>query len=208
MKILDVTFKRKVNCSANVCLWNHWDGDHINYTHKGYYSESRIFYEDDRVVLYFHKLKVPFVPLLKINTVDMTVLKDRNTVCTYGFQFGIPSLSTATYKDIAKDKCSVTVNYKFKFSGWQIFLYPLIKYLIPKWNETTWYEDLPLKLRRQKVKRMNFKDFKGLPSKTKNRKFSGPIDFKLPIARLKKADNKLTKHPFYNYGRKNAHIKV
>ena len=31
MKILDVTFKRKVNCSANVCLWNHWDQDHINY---------------------------------------------------------------------------------------------------------------------------------------------------------------------------------
>ena len=34
MKILDVTFKRKVNCSANVCLWNHWDQDHINYVHK------------------------------------------------------------------------------------------------------------------------------------------------------------------------------
>ena len=25
---------------------------------------------------------------------------------------------------------------------------------------------------------------------------------------IEKADNKLTKHPFYNYGRKNAHIKV
>ena len=47
MKILDVTYKRKVNCSANVCLWNHWDHDHINYTHKGIYNESQIFYEDD-----------------------------------------------------------------------------------------------------------------------------------------------------------------
>tara|TARA_B100001123_G_C15237843_1_gene997897 strand:+ start:706 stop:1326 length:621 start_codon:yes stop_codon:yes gene_type:complete len=206
MKILSSTFKRKVNCSASVCLWNHWDGDHINYTHKGIYSESEIFYEDDRVILFFHSLKVPLIPFLKISTVDMTVLKDKNTVCTYGFQFGIPSLSTAKYKDIAKDKCLVEVNYKFKFSGLKILLYPLIKYLIPKWNERTWKEDLPLKLRRQKVKRMNFKDYRGLPNKIKDRKFSGQIDFKLPISRLRKSDNKLTKHPFYNFGRKNGHI--
>ena len=51
----------------------------------------------------------------KINEQFNTALKNKNTVCTYGFQFGIPSLSTATYKDISKDKCSVTVNYKFKF---------------------------------------------------------------------------------------------
>ena len=206
MKILSSTFKRKVICSASVCLCNHWDGDHINYTHKGIYTESEIFYEDDRVILFFHSLKVPLIPFLKISTVDMTVLKDKNTVCTYGFQFGIPSLSTAKYKDIAKDKCLVEVNYKFKFSGLKILLYPLIKYLIPKWNERTWKEDLPLKLRRQKVKRMNFKDYRGLPNKIKDRKFSGQIDFKLPISRLRKSDNKLTKHPFYNFGRKNGHI--
>tara|TARA_Y100000590_G_C15685797_1_gene1001586 strand:- start:82 stop:702 length:621 start_codon:yes stop_codon:yes gene_type:complete len=206
MKILSRTFKRKVNSSLNVCLWNHWDCDHINYVHKGFYTESEIFYEDDRVVLFFHSLKVPLIPFLKISTIDMTVLKDKNTVCTYGFQFGIPSLSTAKYKEIAKDKCSVEVNYKFKFTGFKILFYPLIKYLIPRWNERTWNEDLPLKLRRQKVVRMNFKDFRGLPKKTTQRKFSGPINFKLPISRLKKSDNKLTKHPFYNFGRKNEHL--
>ena len=206
MKILDVTFKRKVNCSANVCLWNHWDQDHINYVHKGFYNETEIFYEDDRVILTYHRLKIPLIPFFNINTIDMQTLIDKNTVCTYGFQFGIPSLSTAIYKDIGKDKCSVSVNYKFKFLGLQILLYPLIKFLIRRWNDRTWYEDLPLKLRRQRVKRMNFKDFKGLPDKMKDRKFSGPIDFKLPISRLKKVDSKLKKHPFYNFGRKNAHI--
>ena len=54
MKILDLTFKRKVNCSASVCLWNHWDHDHINYTHEGIYDNSQIYYEDDRSVLFFH----------------------------------------------------------------------------------------------------------------------------------------------------------
>ena len=206
MKILSRTFKRKVNSSLNVCLWNHWDCDHINYVHKGFYTESEIFYEDDRFVLIFHSLKVPLIPFLKISTIDVTVLKDKNTVCTYGFQFGIPSLSTAKYKEIAKDKCLVEVNYKFKFTGLNILFYPLIKYLIPRWNERTWNEDLSLKLRRQKVIRMNFKDFRGLPKKIKERKFLGPIDFKLPITRLKKNDNKLTKHPFYNFGKKNGHL--
>ena len=102
MKILDVTFKRKVNCSANVCLWNHWDQDHINYVHKGFYNETEIFYEDDRVILTYHRLKIPLIPFLNINTIDMQTLKDKNIVCTYGFQFGIPSLSTAIYKDIGK----------------------------------------------------------------------------------------------------------
>jgi len=202
MKILDVTYKRKVDCSSNVCMWNHWDHDHINYTHEGIYNESQIFYEDDRVVLFFHKLSVPLIPFLKVGTLDMTALKDKNTVVTYGFQFGIPSLSTAKYTDIGKDKCLVEVNYKFKFTGLKIILYPLIKYLIPKWNERTWQEDLPLKLRRHKVKKMNFKDFVGLPKKKKDRRFNGKTDFKLPISRLKKADNKLTKHPFYNFGKK------
>ena len=206
MKILNITFKRKVNCSASVCLWNHCDGEHLNYVHQGIYNETEIFYEDDRVVLFYHRMKIPLIPFVKISTVDMTVLKDKNTVCTYGFQFGIPSLSTATYKDIGKDKCSVSVNYKFKFSGLQILLYPLIKFLLPRWNDRTWHEDLPVKLRRQKVKRLNFKDFKGLPNNIKDRKFSGSVNFKLPISRLKKSDNKLIKHPFYNLGKKNAHI--
>ena len=100
MKILSRTFKRRVNSSLNVCLWNHWDCDHINYVHKGFYTQSEIFYEDDRFVLIFHSLKVPLIPFLKINTIDVPVLKDKNTVCTYGFQFGIPSLSTAKYKSI------------------------------------------------------------------------------------------------------------
>ena len=206
MQILDITFRRKVNCSVNICKWNHWDHDHINSTHKGSYKDTQILYEDDRVVLLFHRMKIPLIPFLKVNTLDMTALKDKNTGVTYGFQFGVPSLSTATYKDISKDKCSAVVNYKFVFIGIKILLYPLIKFLIPRWNERTWNEDLPLKLRRQKIKRMNFKDFKGLPDKIKDRKFSGPIDFKLPISRLKKVDSKLKKHPFYNFGRKDAHI--
>ena len=206
MKILDITFKRKVNCSANVCKWNHWDHDHIHYTHKGIYKVAQIFYEDDRVTLFYHKIKIPLIPFFSIGTIDFSSLKDKNTVLTYGFQFGIPSLSTTKYNEISKNKCLVETNYKFQFTGLQILFYPLIKFLIPKWNKRTWNEDLPLKLRRQKVKKMNFKDFKGLPKKLKDRKFSLEKEFRLPIKRLRKSDSLLTKHPFYNFGRKDGHV--
>ena len=201
MKILDITVNRKVNCSLNICQWNQWDHDHLNYTHKGY-LESQVFYEDDRVSLSSHRLKIPLMPFIGINTIEMTALKDKNTVITYAFQFGIESLSTSIYKEIAKDKCAVKVNYKFKLTGLKILLYPILKILIPIWNNRAWNEDLPLKERRQKIKRMNFKDFVGLPKKVKDRKFDGIIDFELPIKRLMKFDNKLTKHVFYNFGKK------
>ena len=53
---------------------------------------------------------------------------------------------------------------------------------------------------------MNFKDFKGLPKKLKDRKFSLEKEFRLPIKRLSKNDSLLTKHPFYNFGRKDGHV--
>ena len=199
MKIIDWTITRKANASLNVCIWNHHDTDHLNYTHKGY-SETQVFFEDDGTSLMFHRLKVPFIPFLKINTVEMTsFIKDKNTVVTYGFQLGIQSLSTTKYEEISKDKCLVTLNYKFKLSGIQVLLYPILKILLPIWNERAWKEDLPLKERRQKVKRMNFKDFEGLPKNIEDRKFDGEIDFNIPVWRLRKSDNKLTEHIFYNF---------
>jgi hypothetical protein len=151
-------------------------------------------------------MKIPLIPFFSIGTVDLTALKDKNTVLTYGFQFEIPSLTTTKYNEISKNRCLVETNYKFKFTGLQILLYPLIKFLIPRWNERTWNEDLPLKLRRQKVKKINFKDFKRLPKKMKDRKLSSKDEFRLPIKRLRKNDSLLTKHPFYNFGRKDGHV--
>ena len=136
------------------------------------------------------------IPFFTVNTLDMTALKDKNTVVTYGFQFGIPSLSTAKYKDIAKDKCLVEVNYKFKFTGLQILLYPLIKFLIPKWNRRTWLEDLPLKERRQKVLKLNFKDFRGLPDDVDERVYDGEVKFNIPVPRPKSSTRDL--HPLNN----------
>lgn len=60
-----------------------------------------------------------------------------------------------------------------------------LKIMIPKWNEKVWLEDFPIKIRRQKVLDMNFKEFKGLLKKINEREKNKDenITFKLPLPR-------------------------
>ena len=85
------------------------------------------------------------------------------------------------------------MNYKFHLEGWRIILKPLLKKMILIWNEKVWQEDLPVKLRRQKVLDMNFKDFIGMPENFDERNYEGKINFKPPIPRPKKSTR--DKHP-------------
>ena len=113
------------------------------------------------------------------------VQHDENTLFTYAIQFGLESKTTIKIEEIDKNNCKINSNYKFHLEGWKIIFKPLLKVLIRKWNEKVWLEDLPVKLRRQKVLEMNFKDFVGLPIKVSDR-YNGTIkDLKLPIARPK-----------------------
>ena len=81
------------------------------------------------------------------------------------------------------------MNYKYIFKGWKQWLVPImepiLKRLVVFWNKRQWEEDLPIKLRRQKVMRLGFKDFKGLPNKVEDRTYEGPVECKLPVPRLK-----------------------
>ena len=67
--------------------------------------------------------------------------------------------------------------------------------MIPKWNEKVWLEDLPIKIRRQKVLNMNFKDFEGLPEKINEREKNKNenLSFKLPLPRPKNSSR--DRHP-------------
>jgi hypothetical protein len=75
------------------------------------------------------------------------------------------------------------MNYKFHLNGWKAILRPLLKRLIPIWNRKVWIEDLPVKLRRQKVLEMGHKDFIGLPKDVKDRMNHKVMKTKLPIPR-------------------------
>ena len=84
------------------------------------------------------------------------------------------------------------MNYKFILKGWCQLLAPFLPKMIDKWNLQVWLEDLPLKIRRQKVVRWGFKDFIGLPEKVQDRRFEENIPFELPIKRHKQSPVNLT----------------
>ena len=115
------------------------------------------------------------------------VQHDESTLFTYAIQLGFESKTTIKIEEIDKNNCKINSNYKFHLEGWKIIFKPLLKALIRKWNEKVWLEDLPVKLRRQRVLEMNFKDFVGLPIKVSDR-YNGVIkDLKLPIVRPNKS---------------------
>ena len=104
---------------------------------------------------------------------------------------GMSVISEIDITDVKTDKSKYKMRYRFFLVGWRKAFAPLIgtylKLTVPWWNARQWKEDLPIKLRRQKMIRAGFKDFMGLPEKIEDRSFDGPIKCDLPVHRLKKS---------------------
>jgi hypothetical protein len=193
--ILDVTCKKTVNVSMAVALWNYWDHEHLDVVHEGY-KESNIMYDRDNFMFRVDEIRipVPFIPFLKLTTPIFMVQDDANTLYTFAVQLGIVSKTTIVIEELEIDKCAITMRYQFDLKGWRIILKPVLKKLIPIWNQRVWDEDLPVKMRRQKVLRHNFKDFVGLPKKIKDRVNDEPINLNLPVRRVENSSR--DKHVF------------
>ena len=190
--ILEINIKKNIKCSKEVALWNYWDHEHLDVVHGGY-TKSDILYDKDDYLFRMDLIKIPFVPLIKFTTPIFMVQHDDDTLLTFATQFGVLSKTTITIKSLEKTKCEITMNYKFYLNGWRRLLRPLLKKLIPIWNEKVWREDYPVKIRRQKILDMNFKDFVGLPEKITDRINNNKKDFKLPIPRPKNSSR--DQHP-------------
>tara|TARA_B110000008_G_scaffold226128_1_gene227496 strand:- start:330 stop:923 length:594 start_codon:yes stop_codon:yes gene_type:complete len=191
-KILEFNFKKHIDCSKEVAFWNYWDHEHLDVVHDGY-SKSDIMYDRKEFMFRVDEVKIPLLGFLKPLTPIFTVQHDENTMITYAIQFGVLSKTTIKINSLNEKKCEINMNYKFYLNSWRKLLRPALKMLVPKWNEKVWLEDLPIKLRRQKVVDMNFKDFIGLPENIKDRKFTGKESFKLPLPRLKNSTR--DRHP-------------
>ena len=190
--ILELEFNKTVECSKEIAKWNYWDHEHLDVVHDGY-KKSDILYDDKNFLFRVDQIKVPFLPFLTSTTPIFTVQHDDDTICSFVLQFWILSRTTVKISALERAKCKITMNYKFYLNGWRKILKPILKRLIPIWNEKVWLEDLPVKLRRQKVLDMNFKDFSGLPSNVEERESKSNYKLKLPIARPKNSSR--DKHP-------------
>jgi hypothetical protein len=184
-EILEVNIKKIIECSREVAFWNYWDHEHLDVVHDGY-KKSDILYDNSNYLFRLDLIKIPLIPFLKFMTPIFMVQHDEETLITYAVQFGVLSKTTISIKTLEKSKCEINMNYKFYLNGWRIILRPFLNKMIPVWNEKVWKEDYPVKIRRQKILDMGFKDFYGLPKEIENRiKTNGERKFKLPIARPK-----------------------
>ena len=189
--ILEIEIKKEINCSKEVAKWNYWDHEHLDVVHSGY-TESDIMYDKKNFLFRVDKIKIPYTPF-KFQTPIFMVQHNDNVLYTYAVQFGIISKTQITINSLSNTRCEIIMNYKFFLDGWKKIFKPILKILIPKWNEKVWIEDYDIKLRRQKVIDMNFKDFKGLPDDINKRIRDSKYELKLPIPRFK--DSARDRHP-------------
>ena len=191
--VLEIEIKKNIDCSKDVAFWNYWDHEHLDVVHSGY-KKSDILYEKKNFMLRVDKIRVPLVPFANFTTPVFMVQHDENTLYVFAVQMSVVSKTTITINSLTKSSCEIIMNYKFYLNGWKKILRPILKILIPKWNEKIWIEDYDVKLRRHKILKMNFKDFTGLPKDKNLRKSENQnYTFKLPVPRPKNSSRDL--HP-------------
>jgi len=190
--VLEVEIHKKINCSKDVALWNYWDHEHLDVVHSGYKS-SHVLYEKKNYMFGIHQIQIPIFRFLSSLTPIFMVQHNEYTQYAYTIIFGVVTKTTITIKPISSSKCSISMNYKFYCNGWKKIFKPFIKWLMPKWNLKVWEEDYDVKLRREKVLSMNFKDFVGLPDDIKQRLNSKKPKLRLPIPRPKNSSR--DRHP-------------
>ena len=202
--ILEIEIQKEINCSKQVALWNYWDHEHLDEVHDGY-KKSNILYDKKNFMFRIDEIKVPLIPLITFSTPIFMVQDNENDLVVYAIQMGVLSKTVITINEITERKCKIKMNYKFYLNGWRMLLKPILKILIPKWNQKVWDEDYSIKIRRQKMLDMNFRDFVGLPKNIEERFFKNikQDKFELPIPRPKNSSRDL--HPLSIKNKKNKY---
>ena len=127
----------------------------------------------------------------KINTSTFQHRPKKNTILVFTTLWGALQKTLITIVPVTKNKTKIEIDYEFElpfyFSPFSNFIVSLVK----KWNEKTWEEDLPLKLRRNDAIKNNFVDYAGI-KKIQSKKNSWNL--KLPLPKPK--NTYLDKHKF------------
>lgn len=185
MRVVRREFVRQVPVSAAVGWWNQWDHEHTLVVHGESWVDGHLLYEDERTCIAFVTIRVPIFSFLTSTAMNVNLKYDADTMYTINLGlFGIPSITKITIREDPPDHITHHTTYTFFLRGWRRLLAPLLSPMIARWNARVWQEDLPLKLRRQKMLRHGFRDFAGLPEQVADRRYDGPLECRLPIPRL------------------------
>lgn len=153
------------------------------------FNDVKILYESENIAIQLLTLKAPILGFMDVKTMMTIIRKSPGTIIGFNTMLGMPVETTITITETRKDHSVFTMNYRFHLSGFRQWFTPLIKLvlrpLVGFFSARQWREDLPIKLRRQKILRLGFKDFQGLPDRIEDRVYDGPLECTLPVPRLK-----------------------
>jgi len=156
LRIVERTIVREVAVRREVVVWNYLDFEHLVHVHSGY-VKAELIYEDERVALEHLTLKVPYFPFLHSRSVHFIVKKLPEEILAWNIGlFSLPSATRIQMEALSPQSTRVTVTYRFALTGLRQLLAPVLPFLIDRWNERVWREDLPLKLRREEVLQRGF----------------------------------------------------
>ena len=185
MKIVERVVVREAPVSPAVAQWNFWDFEHGEFVHAGHVGHW-VLYEDSTTAVTIATTKAPIISFLTYSSLHVMVRVSDNLSRAWNRGLlGVIASADYQFDGIQRDQTRVTITYRFYLQGWRILLAPILSWQIARWSARIWGEDLPVKLRRQRMMRLGFKDFAGLPDSVADRHNDGDVPFKLPLPKLK-----------------------
>jgi len=162
MAVLTATCAMEMDCPKEVVVWNYYDHEHVVGTHYKYYSAFRILAERDDWCLVERYYKLPVINL-RASSLGFMYMESPNLIRSlqYG-KLGIVLEQEIQLDHLGPEACRVTSTYRMEVPEFMRILQPLFERVITRWFRDTWIEDAPMRVRRWKLWKLGFRDFRGL----------------------------------------------
>lgn len=162
MATLSSSSEREMDCSREIVIWNYFDHEHVVGTHYKYYSRFKILAEQNEWCLIERFYRLPIIGW-KTSSTGFMALEHPGLIRSIQFgKFGLRLDQRIHMKELGPDRCLVKSEYTLEVP---FFVKPfefLFRRITQKWFDQTWDEDAPMRLRRQRVWKLGFRNFAGI----------------------------------------------
>ncbi len=162
MATLTATCAREMDCPKEIVIWNYYDHEHVVGTHYKYYSHFKILAEHGDWCMVERFYKLPIINL-KASSLGLMYMESPNVIRSIQFgKLGMQLHQEIKLDDLGPERCRVTCTYSLEVPALAKALEPLFRRVLSRWFDDTWDEDAPMRLRRWKVWKLGFRDFRGI----------------------------------------------
>jgi hypothetical protein len=162
MAVLTAKCALDMDCPKEVVVWNYYDHEHVVGTHYKYYSAFKILAERDDWCLIARYYKLPIIRL-RTSSIGFMYMESPNLIRSIQHgKLGLVLDQRIQLDDLDGERCRVTCSYTVEVPGFARVFQPLFQRVLAQWFHDTWVEDAPMRLRRWKMWKLGFRDFRGL----------------------------------------------